>query len=1328
NVSYHCNDQQCVANGISHEKVSNEGSVVASLEVFFSGYPRMVGLSLFPKLSQLTILGQNVSHIQGLEGCPLLQELWVAECQLTTIDGLQSCFQLQKLYLYDNHISKIENLDSQMNLQVLWLNNNCIACIEELTFLAPLPRLKALSLQDCQSVANPVCLLCNYATHVLYHMPGLQRLDSYDVSSRHVKEAAEKHLREAQSRLTEQKETLRRPPVEQIRACSRAIKDLEWVLSEIRDHRGRLSHSWEDDSAPSPPPASPSALIQNQEGQEGDDPADLSSDPEVELQILSKMEALAQRVTLCEQRLEEIEAWYKQELSQTNDGKECTVHFLLMELETVGNIRFEDGCSTDPWFASCHGLILSRFSVGDYKSHGITGLTITSITRVHNSALRLRFEEKLHSLLADEESTFCSHRNYKHWLEYLFYVPDPDRSSEENEMLHILEEGFLKAEQYKALGREAAVPLSNSLAVADRPRLEHALRQDPQSRPLSFTQGHVIVSKVFLGRCFPTREAEAMDACSYPKANSVYRNVNAEPGVRSQRGGPSQWFVFDHELVLPEYIVYFEYVTQGPPASPDLRVAGDPSPSLDDSRLLDLLNTEPVLKPRPRRIGLDQRTLLEVARANVLSQITVLNLHGNSLSKLKEISRLSSLRRLTISFNEPNLEFVDASYNRIASLDGWRGLGRLKELDLRWNRLTRAREEAAVLRKHAPALQKLDTRHNPWNRPDSVRTTMVARLVTLTHMDDAAVMEEEVAVAAQTAAGSRIHQASLLAHSRVDGECPRSLSLLSAAQLLCLLSPPPWPLHATPEPGWTARITALTLDGQGISRLTNLDKLVHLRWASFNDNDISKVEGLENCLDLQELSLNHNSITSMEGLSKLHRLVKLSLNGNQLHCLDAATLERLPNLHFLSGLTNLIILELYGNPLVDKLENYRIYLVFQLPALKALDGVRVEVTESENAKDVFGGRLSPDMVVEKLGHSDYSDVRDLTMQACSIRTVDLTPTNLFLNLQSVNLENNNLTSFSGLVDLPNIKALCLNHNHIESILPRQKSQAHLTNRQLLYHKVNSSGYGRPWPGKCSRDTLAAAVGSLEPLMGSLEVLHLSYNGISNMANLQLSRLTNLKALFLQGNNISQVEGLEGLTRLRELVLDRNRIKALGEGSLVGQSALLELHLAENRLRRLAHLEPLGQLRRLCLAANKLQDISELEKLEVLPSLIELSVVGNPCLGAVVPAPGEVSVPGLLPLVPRATPLKGLSLTGGPQQSFLQGHDAMLPCNLDDGQTHKRQRPGGAARGSHAEGSCRPGRRAGRGLPTAGATTHDPQMQRRARLASHNRRVKWIPGE
>lgn len=90
----------------------------------------------------------------------------------------------------------------------------------------------------------------------------------------------------------------------------------------------------------------------------------------------------------------------------------------------------------------------------------------------------------------------------------------------------------------------------------------------------------------------------------------------------------------------------------------------------------EVLNTEPVLKPQPRLLSLDDKILLSVARANVLSQITVspellwprpscdivtpvrrlclqmLNLHGNSLSTAKEISSLTALRHLTISFNK----------------------------------------------------------------------------------------------------------------------------------------------------------------------------------------------------------------------------------------------------------------------------------------------------------------------------------------------------------------------------------------------------------------------------------------------------------------------------------------------------------------------------------------------------------------------------------------------------------------------------------------------------------------------------------------------------
>ncbi|KAJ8341293.1 hypothetical protein SKAU_G00335840 [Synaphobranchus kaupii] len=1299
----------CISNGVSYEKVSQDGSNIRSLEMFFSGYPRMVGLSLFPRLSQLIVVGQSVSHIQGLELCPLLQELWVVECQLTNISGLQTCHQLQKLFIYDNKIRKLEKLEMLVNLQVLWINSNCITVIEgldtlqnlkelnladnaierighsldcnsglenlnlsgnkicsfkELTHLARLPNLKSLGLKDPQSIPNPVCLLCNYSTHVLYHMPGLQRLDTYDVSNRQIKDAAEstvmkkmmyynmrvksaqRQLAKTQAKLLEHKKKAVKLPEERIRALSYAIKHLDCELTEAQAAHRKSARTWED-SPPAPAEgASESAAA----------PDDIAGDPGLEYKLYCKLSAVKERLRVWTRRLEDIETHHRQSLALSTDRKELMVNFLLMELETVGNIRFEEGSPTDPWFSSCYDLLLSRFCVWDYCGHGITGIKINSIIRIHNRALRLRFEDKLHALLAGEESTLFS-QNYKRWLEYLFYVYDPEHAGE-NEFLRIPEDGFKSADAYKALGRERAVPLSNSLSVCEKPRMEHTLRQARVrgrrgADSVPFRHGQILVAKVFLGRSASVREGTEVDPDKYSKVHSLYRNTkkelerlcsatyhnSCECSLRQ-----SQWYVFDHELVLPEYLIDFDYVTQdrfqnGLPEHRPSNSAEDSAHSFHDVGLdEEALGMEPVLKPRPKMLILDEKAVLTVARANVLGQITVLNLHGNSLSKLKEISRLTALRRLTISFNEfthlddishmPSLEFVDASYNHIVTLEGLRGLGRLKQLDLRWNQLTRTREETSVLRKHAPALLRLHILHNPWHKPGMVRTTVLGRVKTLTHLDDQLVTEEEAAAAVQIAADSRINQAALLAHSRTDPDRPRSLSLLSAAQLLTQLSPNPWDLNTELEPGWTSKITAVNLDGQRLSRLTNLDKLVNLRWASFNNNDITKAEGLDNCQHLEELSLNDNYISKMDGVSKLHRLTRLSMNGNQLTGLDGGLLDQLPNLHFLSlennnisslhgvnrarslfefyignnnisttrdiyhlkSLTSLIILDLYGNPL-------------------ALDGVAVETSECENAKDVYGGKLTLDMVTEKLGHSNYSNITELDLQSSSLRTVDLGLGDLFNNLQHVNLERNNLTSFSGLVYLPKIKVLCLNYNHIESILPRQKAQAHLTNRQILYHKVISSGYGQQPMSKGSRD--AGPGDSLEPLMTNLEVLHLSHNGISNLANLQLSRLTNLKALFLQANEITQVDGLEGLVRLRELALDRNRIKALGETSFSSQGALLELHLGENRLRELNNLHPLTALRRLFLGMNKLQDISEIDKLELLPSLIELSVAGNP---------------------------------------------------------------------------------------------------------------------
>ncbi|KAF5890679.1 leucine-rich repeat-containing protein 9-like, partial [Clarias magur] len=1314
----------CVCNGLLYEKICEGGSRAEALELFFSGFPRMVGLSLFPRLVTLTIMGQNVSTIQGLENCPLLRELWVSECRLTEISGLQKCVQLHKLFLYDNKIREIRELESLINLNVLWLNNNLISLIKglstlekltelnladnlitavgksleqnknlqrlnlsgnkinsfkELTQLACLTELRELGLNDPHSGPNPVCVLCNYFTHVLYHMPTLHTLDSYSVSAQHIKEAAEStvmkkrmyydmRVRCVQRKLDQtkhtillQKKKLQQLPAERIHTLSYTLKQLEC----------------ESEAA-----GTKLAGLPEEVTSEGSGECMTSDLYEYEQSIKTKLEAIRKRIKIWEQRLEEVEVWFQQGVAMETDRKDMLIHFLEMELETVGNIRFEEGNTSHTWFKPCYDLLLSRFCAWDYKPYNITGIRINRVVRVYNRALRLRFEDKLHGLLANNETPLHS-QNYKRSLEYLFYVFDPEETEQRNEILNILENGFKSADSYKATGRECAVPLSNSVSTCDEPRIRLAQRKagrcgsEMKATAPPCTHGQLIISKVFPGHSVPLRDGVPLDAEFYPKANSVYHRASdkKQKTNTAERSSPelqrccdcsqrqTLWYVFDHELVLPEYLIDFDYITQekpqsscssppGPPEAPD-----DVTPAYGDEHALDeeVLALEPVPKPRPKLLNLDERSILTAARANVLSQITVLNLHGNSLSRLKEISRLTALRQLDISFNAfthledlshlPNLECVDASFNQVATLAGVRRLPCLRELDLRWNQLSRVREETSVLHKHTPSLQCLDTRHNPWTQGESVRAVVLSQLKSLTHLDGVLVTEEEVTAAAHLTLTPKINLTLLISHSRTDADPPRCLSLHTTSQLLTHHKPSPWQHTTDLEPGWSAKITAVNLDGQGLSHINNLEQLVNLRWASFNNNHLTHIKGLQHCPLLEELSLDHNCISTLEGVCKLQCLTRLSINSNQLQCLDGSVLECLTNLHFLSveenrisslqgvqrsrflfelyvannnistsrdiyylkTLSNLVILDLYGNPLMKTLDNYRAYVIFHLPALKALDGTAVEVSECENAKDVFGGRLTVDMLAEKLGQVNYKEVEELELSGCSIRMVDLAPAELFAKLRIVNLERNNLTSFSGLVYLPNVKVLYLNHNHIESILPRQKANTHLTSRQQLYQKVHSSGYGQ----QSNKNSIeSVGVQSLEPLMCSLEVLHLGHNSISNLSDMQLSRLTGLRALFLQGNEIVQVEGLDGLSLLRELVLDQNRVRMLNEYWFRSHTHLIELSLNNNRLRNLTHLQ-LTHLQRLYINNNKLQDVAELDKLEDLTSLIELSVVGNP---------------------------------------------------------------------------------------------------------------------
>uniref|UniRef100_A0A8C2UVI8 Leucine rich repeat containing 9 n=1 Tax=Chinchilla lanigera TaxID=34839 RepID=A0A8C2UVI8_CHILA len=1300
----------CMCNGLSYEMVGQEGPDISKLEMFFTGYPCIVGLSLFPNLSSLTIVAQDIKEISGLETCLQLKELWIAECYIEKIGGLQQCRNLKKLYLYYNKISKIENLEKLTRLEVLWLNHNTIKNIEglqtlknlndlnlagnmisrigrcldaneqlerlnlsgnqicsfkDLTNLTRLPSLKDLCLNDSQYKSNPVCQLCNYSTHVLYHLPCLQRLDTFDVSAKQIKELADttaikkimyynmriktvqRHLNEDLEKLNDRKCKLQKLPEEQIKLLSFVGKNLERELAELKGsgkgHRTEVEKSKNCET--------------------------IVEEPSLQQKIMIKLNALNERVAFWNKKLDEIEAIYRFEVKQKKKSHGLLIPFLLIELETVGNIHFEQGTRSDDWYNSCYELILSRFCTWDFRTYGITGIKVKRVIKVNNRILRLKFEEKFQKFLDNED---IHDSDYRKKLDCLFYVFDPEVTVKKKHLLQILEKGFKDSETNKLPLRKEAVILANSLSMCECPRIEF-LQQKHKTETKSsldhelFRHGILLIAKVFLGQSVQAREQESVNQANYPMVNSVFmpqkylQSINCDCGFRQ-----CKWFVFDHDLVLPEYVAEFEYITvvkahslfstfnniiveesknysEGSYLSQDLK--------FDD----EVMRMEPRIKPRPKLLSLDDKTILSLAKTNVYTHIVSLNLHGNSLSKLRDLSKLTGLRKLNISFNELtclddvyhlyNLEYLDASHNHVITLEGFRGLMKLKHLDLSWNQLKKSGDEINVLCKHTTSLLTLNIQHNPWQKPATLRLSVIGRLKTLTHLDGLFISEEETTAALKFITGTKITQSCILRHSSTKEERPRILSIWPSAKILTQISKLGPRLHLSGN--WYLKITALNLDGQHLFEIKNLEKLENLKWASFSNNNLTKMEGLESCINLEELTLNGNCISKIEGISKLTKLTRLSINNNLLTGLEKHTFDNTLHLHFLSlennritslsalqktftlielyisnnyiavnqeiynlkGLCNLVILDMHGNIIVWNQENYRLFVIYHLPELKALDGISIETPETECAKDLFGGRLTSDMIAERQGHSNFIQMQELNWTSSSLRTVDLIPVDQFRNVCNVNLQNNNLTSFSGLIYLPHVKVLCLNYNHIESIMPKLKPQTHLTNRQILYQKVSSSGYGQQGTSKLSRDTMSSE--NLPPIMHSLEVLHLGYNGICNLIQLQLNRLRNLKFLFLQGNEISQVEGLDNLAVLQELVVDHNRIRAFNDSAFSKPSSLLALHLEENRVRELSKLQPLAKLEKLFLGYNKIQDMAELEKLDVISSLRELTVYGNP---------------------------------------------------------------------------------------------------------------------
>lgn len=663
-----------------------------------------------------------------------------------------------------------------------------------------------------------------------------------------------------------------------------------------------------------------------------------------------------------------------------------------------------------------------------------------------------------------------------------------------------------------------------------------------------------------------------------------------------------------------------------------------------------------VMLPRaPRRPNLYHITdelLLKHVSNQPLTNLTYLDLHASGLRKIEGLDSCRSLQRLVLTCNDIQrieglgeltaLSHLELSYNRIRRIEGLKGLVSLARLALDHNYITRL-DDLNALKKHLSQLAELSLSGNPLCLEKSYVTMVLRRLPALQLLDGQRVYSG-------VAAGQSIDIIGVLtapmvkqcAHSRLDPS----------------------------EPGWAASVESVCVDGQRLRHLQNLSGLSAMTRASFKDNELGRAEGLQQCTALQHLDLTDNCLTQIDALQSLKQLRHLDLGSNKLTslaalsglsqltqlCIEDNLLDSLSGLAGLSNLMQLyaggnqvaelsqvqhlralpklLILDLYSNPVCSVMD-YRPFTIYNVRKLKVLDGRSIDSSELSAARNTYAGRLSREFLEQQLGYNRLYHIRELNLAGLRIRdvgTVFLTPD--FETLQQLNLDNNQISDVAGLAKLSALTALSLNGNRLgegdcsfsaSRVASRLSEQRQTSGRETPGGgggggSSNGPGGGGPTGTSAAPSSaVAAAVATCinddaGPLvvLPALQILQLGANGFSTIASLQLGALSNLRSLFLQGNDITRIDGLSGLTSLRELVLDNNRIRYIDSESLVGLPALRELRLEDNGLRSLCGLQPVAaSLASLHVSGNRIVDLIEIDRLAALPALLEVTLTGNP---------------------------------------------------------------------------------------------------------------------
>uniref|UniRef100_A0A670XW07 TIR domain-containing protein n=1 Tax=Pseudonaja textilis TaxID=8673 RepID=A0A670XW07_PSETE len=373
-------------------------------------------------------------------------------------------------------------------------------------------------------------------------------------------------------------------------------------------------------------------------------------------------------------------------------------------------------------------------------------------------------------------------------------------------------------------------------------------------------------------------------------------------------------------------------------------------------------------------------------------------------------------------------------------------------------------------------------------------------------------------------------------------------------------------------------------------------KLVFL---DLSQNSIQSLEknDFKNFSCLQALNISQNNINKIEDGAFIHtsHLEFLNLSVNQLQFLSSSMFDGLMNLTTLllarnkiskinpsafANLENLKVIDLSSNKLYTL---NAMHAVFNMGSLRELH-IKDNGLANFSTKEITS---APPLLELDISNNPISLINITTPVLQRLFSLDLSfaiaKTILWEiedPLQSLNFQGNMFTNIKAeaFENCTHLKFLNMSFNKLKR-LPMASFQS-----LNLLHSIS-------WT-----NNIPTLVPNITPNVSLLESLDLSFNDIKKIASDDFRYLNNIKAFYINGNQIGQT-ALETITqpfsgslnKLEVLVLRQNNLKTIEKGIFKNLSSLQVLNLADNRIDTIAPgaFEGLSNLQILILGHNRI---------------------------------------------------------------------------------------------------------------------------------------------